>query len=110
MPPRPGAVVSAACLTGFSCFFNSEEEREALFIPMAALNLGKQGLLGGSVSYKCLISWFMSSSPALGSALMVWSLLGILSPSFSVPLPLALSLSLKINKFNKLKKNGKTEA
>ena len=41
--------------------------------------------------------------PSSASALTAQSLLGILSPSLSAPPPLALYLSLKINK-NKLKK------
>ena len=45
------------------------------------------------------ISWFVSSSPALGSTLAMQSLLGILSPSLSAPLPV--SLSLKISKLKK---------
>ena len=52
------------------------------------------GHLGGSVSKRptlaqVMISWFMSSSPALGSALTF---------SLSDSLPLSLSLSLKIKK------------
>ena len=55
------------------------------------------------VSVQVMISWFMSSSPALGSVLTAWSLLGILSlpPSLSLPLPLlapSLSLSKEISK------------
>ena len=45
-----------------------------------------------------MISWFMSSSPTSGSALTVQSLLGILSPPLSLPLPThtrTLSLSSK---------------
>ena len=42
-----------------------------------------------------MISWFMSSSPTLGSTLTVQVLLGILSPSLSASPLLALSLSLK---------------
>ena len=56
-------------------------------------------------SAQVMISWFVSSSLASGSMLVrlhvgQWSLLGILcpSPSRSVPPPLLLSLSLKINK------------
>ena len=37
------------------------------------------------ISAQVMISRFMGSSPTLGSALTVWSLLGILS--FSLPLP-----------------------
>ena len=46
---------------------------------------------------------FVSSDPALGSALMVQSLLGILSLLFSAPPPLFLSLppSLSLSKTNK---------
>ena len=40
-----------------------------------------------------MVSWFVSSSPMLGSALTVQSLLGILSPSLSAPPPLILSFS-----------------
>ena len=55
-------------------------------------------------SVKCLtlsqfmISWFMGSSPALGSVLTAWSLelaSDSVSPSPSAPLPLVLCLSLK---------------
>ena len=45
---------------------------------------------------------FMSSSPAWGPALTVWSLLGILCLPLSLPLPRSLSLS-KINKHKKKK-------
>ena len=47
-----------------------------------------------------IISWFMSSSPALGSVLTVWSLLGILSLSVS-PYPQSRSLSLSLSLFQK---------
>ena len=53
------------------------------------------------VSVQVMISWFMSSSPALGSVLTAWSLLGFLSlpPSLSAPpLDCTISLSLKRNK------------
>ena len=53
------------------------------------------------ISAQVVISQFMDSSPALGSALTVQSLLGIVSLSLSVSPPLAPYLSLKINK-NKL--------
>ena len=50
-------------------------------------------------SPQVMISQFMESSPALGSALTMRSLLGILSPSLSASPPHALfPLSLKINK------------
>ena len=39
------------------------------------------------------VSWFVGWSLTLGSVLMVQSLLGILSPSFSASPPLMLSLS-----------------
>ena len=45
------------------------------------------------VLVQVMISRLMSSSPASGFVLRVWSLLGILS----LPLPLSVSLSLKIN-------------
>ena len=47
-----------------------------------------------------MISWFVGSSPTSGSALRAQGLLGILSLtlSLSVPPPVMLSLSLKINK------------
>ena len=54
-----------------------------------------------------MTSPFLSSSPALGSMLTVWSLLGFLSPS---PHSLSLSLcpspafTLSLSKINKLKK------
>ena len=44
-----------------------------------------------------MISWFVGSCPTLGSALTVWSLLGILC----LPLSLPLLCSLKINKLKK---------
>ena len=50
------------------------------------------GHLGGSVecptSAQVMISWFVSSRPTLGSVLTARSLLGILSLSLSLPLPL----------------------
>ena len=46
-------------------------------------------------STQVMMSWFVSSSPTLGSVLSAQSLLGILSPAVTVPPPLALSLSLK---------------
>ena len=50
-------------------------------------------------SAQVTISWSVSSSPSLDSALTVWSLLGILSLPLSLPLPdlCTCSLSLKIN-------------
>ena len=39
------------------------------------------------VSAQVMISWFIGSSHMLGSMLMVSSLLGILSPTLSVPTP-----------------------
>ena len=54
------------------------------------------------VSAQVVISWFVSSSPSLGSALIGWSLLGTLSPS--APCVGLLSLSLKMNKLEKRKK------
>ena len=51
-----------------------------------------------------MISWFMRLSPTSGSALTVWSLLGILSLPLS-PLPHLCSLSLS-KEINKLKKKG----
>ena len=50
-------------------------------------------------------SQFVSSSPTMGSVLTVGSLLGILSPSLSVPPPCWLSLSRSLKK--KRKKAGK---
>ena len=48
------------------------------------------------ISAQVMISWFVSSSPALGSMLTAWGLLGFLSPSLSAPYPpLALSLKRK---------------
>ena len=59
------------------------------------------------ISAQVMISQFMRSSPASGSALTVWSLLGILSPSLSFTLLhtcmctlfLSLSLSQKIQQY-----------
>ena len=57
-----------------------------------------------------MISWFVSLSPALGSALSARNLLGSLSPSLSAPPPLArthaCALSLKINTLKKADKNN----
>ena len=61
-------------------------------VPGWLIQLGIQVLISAQVR----ISWFVGSSPVLGSALTVQSLLGILSLSLW-PSP-ALSLSLKINK------------
>ena len=55
-----------------------------------------------------MISWFTGSSPALGFALIVWSLLGILSPPLSAPTLLTRALSLKINLKKERKKSQKT--
>ena len=55
------------------------------------------------ISVQVMISQFAVSRPAWGSALTAWSLLGIL-PLPSAPLPLALPLSLEINKL-KIKNN-----
>ena len=52
-----------------------------------------------------MISWFVRSSPAWGSTPTVWSLLGILSLPFSLPLPS--SLSLKEINLKKYFKAGK---
>ena len=69
--------------------------------------------MGGSVSLvsrllvsaQVTISRFKGSSPASGSALTVWSLLGILSPSPPLSAPPLLALSVTLKKINKLK-NG----
>ena len=64
-------------------------------------------------SVKCLtlaqvtISCFVGSSPASGSALAMWSLLGILSLPLSVPLPLVLSHDMN-NKLEKRKRKRKS--
>ena len=50
-----------------------------------------------------MISQPVSLSPALGSALTMQRLRGILSPSLFAPPPLALSISIKINT-NKLER------
>ena len=55
-----------------------------------------------------MFSWFVGSSPGLGSVLTVQSLLGILSLSLSLPLPCSWSLSLSKQK-QKQKKQSKTE-
>ena len=64
------------------------------------------------ISAQVMISWFVSLSPALGSALMVHSLLGILSLSLHhCPSPAhALFLSLKINEINIKKINKKARS
>ena len=55
------------------------------------------------ISDQAMISWFVGSSPASGSVLMVWSLFWILCIPLSLPFPhscvVSLSLSLK-NKLN----------
>ena len=53
-----------------------------------------------------MISQFLGLSPVPASGLVVWSLLGILFPSFSLPLThlCVLSLSLSKTKINKLLK------
>ena len=58
------------------------------------------------ISAQVMISQFGSLSPTSGSALRVWSLLGILSPPLSAPPPPSGSLahSLKINKLKKKKR------
>ena len=50
---------------------------------MTLLRKAQAGCLGGSVwiSARVMISRFVGSSPASGTGLMVWSLLGILSLS-----------------------------
>ena len=50
-------------------------------------------------SAQVMISWFVSSSPILGSVLTVQNLLGILSLSLSAPPPLIHALSLSQNKY-----------
>ena len=50
------------------------------------------------VSAHVVISLFVGLSPASGSVLTAWSLLGILCPSLSAPCPLAGMLSLS-NKY-----------
>ena len=49
-------------------------------------------------SAQVMILWLVSLSSVWGSALTAWNLLGILPPSFSLPLPCLHALSLKINK------------
>ena len=56
-----------------------------------------------------MISQFVSSSPTTGTVLTAQSLFRILSVPLSDPLPLDLSLSLKINKNLKNKKNKETK-
>ena len=50
------------------------------------------------VSAQVMTSWFVGSSPALGSMLTAQSLLGIVSLPLSLPVPCSLSLSFSINK------------
>ena len=60
------------------------------------------------VSARIMISWLMSLSPASGSALTVWSLLGILSlflSLLSLPCSRAVSLCLKKKKKEKKEKD-----
>ena len=52
------------------------------------------------ISSQAMISWFVRSSPTLGSALTVWRLLGILSLPLSLPLP-TFFISPKINKLKR---------
>ena len=61
-----------------------------------------------SVSAQVMISQFVSLSPASGSVLTAWSLLGILCLPHYLPLPHvhAQSLSLKVNKRHPLGSNG----
>ena len=56
-------------------------------------------------SAQVMISQFVSSSPASGSVLAAWSLLGVpfLSLSLSLPLPLSHGLCLSQNKYINLK-------
>ena len=51
-----------------------------------------------------MISWFMRSSPTPGYVLTIWSLLGILSPPLSLPLPCSLSQKKKKTKQKKHKR------
>ena len=57
-------------------------------------------LIGLLISAQVMISWFVRSSLASGSASTTWTLLGILSlpPSLSAPPLLLLSLSLSLSK------------
>ena len=57
------------------------------------------------ISAQVMILRFMGLSPASGSVLTVWSLLGILSPPLSAPPLLVLSLKINKNEFKK-KKGG----
>ena len=54
-----------------------------------------------SISAQVMISRFVGLSPTSGPVLIAPSLLGILSPSLSVPPLLTLSLSLSPSKINK---------
>ena len=58
-----------------------------------------------------MISWCVGSSPALGSVLTAWSLLGILSLffCFSSAHVLSLSVSLSLSKYINIKKNNTWE-
>ena len=76
------------------------------FVTTALTNwhTGETGCLDGSlgcvqllVSAQVMILRFVSSGPTSGSALAVWSLLGILSLPLSLPLPHSCCLCLKIN-------------
>ena len=68
--------------------------------------------IGLLVSAQVMISQFMSSSPTSGSTLIVQSLLGILTLSFSLcpsPALVVLSLSLSLSKWINLKERERKE-
>ena len=74
------------------------------YVPSRLEQLGNECAFGAPqlveppTSAQAVISQFVSSSPASSFALMVWSLLGILSLLLSDPTPLMLSLALSQNK------------
>ena len=53
--------------------------------------------VGLLVSARVMVSWFVSSSPTLGSMLTVWSLLGTLSFPLSLCSSPSVGLPIKIN-------------
>ena len=82
-------------LSPIQALFLSQNKQINMKIKLGAPGWLSQLSIQLLISARVMISEFMESSPALGSVLTAWSLLGILSPPLSAHPLLVLSLSLK---------------
>ena len=98
--PQPKRVSDTMRVIHQRLWMNGPTNKEPVTLRLIKRHLGAPGWLSGFslwllVAAQVMMSWFMGSSPASGSALPAQSPLGILSVSLSVcPFPTCTSLSL----------------